>query len=364
MKKSSAKKRKFLTGFKPQYKLTDKIVGMLTAIAEAKTAIDRAKLLPKQELRLRRQALIRMTHSSTHIEGNQLNLHQVEAVYAHKKVDAPNRDIYEVQNYLKALRYIEQVVQKKQPLTERVVLKIHKFVTDKTLPDEQCGKYRNGPVYVVRRRLGFPDEKVYTGPEAQKVKKLMAELASWIHESEKRGVHPVIVAGVVHQEIAAIHPFADGNGRTARALATLVLYQRGFDFRRLFALEDYYNKDRSAYYQAINVGENYEQRKIDITPWLEYFAKGFKEEIDNVRIKVTSLALRKIDDKLHAQIYLDKDQMKILEFLDQMGRIAVSDVVDILECPKRTAQAHLQRLKKLKIIKQVGKGPASAYVLA
>ena len=350
--------------FKPQYKLTDKIVGMLTAIAEAKAAIDRAKLLPKQELRLRRQALIRMTHSSTRIEGNQLNLYQVEAVYAHKNIDAPNRDIYEVQNYLKALRYIAKVVQEKLSITEKIILRIHKLVTDKTLPNEQCGKYRKGPVYVVRHRLNMPDEKVYTGPEAKKVKKLMAGLVSWIRESEKQDVHPVIVAGVVHQEIAAIHPFADGNGRTARALATLVLYQRGFDFRRLFALEDYYNKDRPAYYKAINLGEHYEQRKIDITPWLEYFAKGFKEEIDNVKTKVTSLSLRKIDDKLHAQIYLDKDQMKILEFLDQMGRIAVSDVVDILECPKRTGQAHLQRLKKLKIIKQVGKGPASAYVLA
>ena len=349
--------------FKPQYKLTDKIVGMLTAIAEAKAAIDRAKLLPKQELRLRRQALIRMTHSSTRIEGNQLNLHQVEALYARKKVDAPNRDIYEVQGYLKALRYIGQVVQKKQLFAERVVLKIHKLATVKTLPDEQCGKYRTGPVYVVRRRLGMPDEVMYTGPEAKSVKSLMADLVAWVQESEKQDVHPVIAAGVLHQEIAAIHPFADGNGRTARALATLVLYQRGFDFRRLFALEDYYNKDRPAYYKAINVGENYEKRKTDITPWLEYFVKGFKEEIDNVKTKVTSLALRKVDDKLRAQIYLDKDQMEILEFLDQMGKIAVNDVVNILECPKRTAQAHLQRLKKLRIIKQIGKGPASAYVL-
>ncbi|MBU1988192.1 MAG: Fic family protein [Nanoarchaeota archaeon] len=350
--------------FKPQYKITNKIVAMLTAVAEAKTAIERAKLLPKQELRLRRQALIRMTHSSTHIEGNQLNLHQVEAVYARKKVDAPNRDIYEVQNYLKALHYIEQVVQKKQSLTEKVVLKIHKLVTDKTLPEKQCGKYRQVPIYVVRRRLGMPEEIVYTGPGAKEVKKLMAELIEWIQESEKQDVHPVIVAGVVHQEIAAIHPFADGNGRTARALATLVLYQRGFDFRRLFALEDYYNKDRPAYYRAINVGANYKERKTDITPWLEYFVKGFKEEIDNVKTKVASLSLRKVDAKLHAQIYLDKDQMKILEFLDQIGKITVKDVVDILECPKRTAQAHLQRLKTLKIIKQVGKGPASAYVLA
>lgn len=362
--------------FKPQYRLTDRIVQLLTAIAAAKAVIERAKLLPKQELRLRRQASIRMTHSSTHIEGNQLNLDQVEAVYARKKVDAPTRDIYEVQNYLKALRYIEQIVEipkqalrvasrrEKQLITEKVILKIHKLVTDKTLPEDRCGRYRRGLVYVVRRRLGMPQETVYKGPAAKNVPKLMEALVAWVRESEKHDVHPVIVAGVVHQEIAAIHPFADGNGRTARAIATLILYQRGYDFRRLFALEDYYNKDRSAYYRAINVGENYEKRKTDITPWLEYFVKGFKEEIDTVKTKVTSLSLKKVDGTLHAQVYLDKDQMKILEFLDRIGRITVKDVVDIIECPKRTAQAYLQRLKKLKIIKQVGKGPASAYVLA
>ncbi len=103
--------------FHPQYKLTNRIVAMLTAIAEAKAVIARAKLLPKQELRLRRQAWIRMTHSSTKIEGNILNIHQVEAVAARKRVDAPDRDIFEVENYLEALRYISQVVQKQQPIT-------------------------------------------------------------------------------------------------------------------------------------------------------------------------------------------------------------------------------------------------------
>ncbi len=89
---------------------------MLTAIAEARSVISRAKLLPKQELRLRRQALIRMSHSSTGIEGNRLNIRQVEAIVEHKKVDAPIRDIYEVQNYLNALRYISTVVKEKRRL--------------------------------------------------------------------------------------------------------------------------------------------------------------------------------------------------------------------------------------------------------
>lgn len=349
----------------PQYKLTNTILNMLTAIAEAKVMIERAKLLPKQELRLRRQALIRMTHSSTHIEGNMLNLNQVEAILKHQKIDAPARDIYEVENYLKALRYISQVVEKKKPITERVTLRIHKLVTDRTLPEEQSGYYRKGPVYVVRRRMGMPDETIYTAPDAKKVPQFMKDLIEWIQKSDKDAVNPIIVAGIAHAEFAAIHPFADGNGRTARALATLILYQRGYDFRRIFAVEDYYNKDRPRYYKAINAGRTYEERKPNyFTHWLEYFVRGFKEEVDNVKAKITTLALRKVDQNVESQIYLDKDQVKILEFLDQMNKIAVQDVMDILECPRRTAQLHLQKLKKLKMIQQIGKGPSSAYILA
>jgi Fic family protein len=349
--------------FNPKYKLTNSIVQMLTAIAESKAVIERAKILPQQELKLKRQALIRITHSSTAIEGNKLGMNQVEALLARKKIDAPQRDIYEVQNYLKALKYIEKIVKAKQPLTEKVLLNIHKLVTDKTLSREQCGHYRKSRVYVVRRRLGFPDEVIYTGPEANKVPELCKNLLRWISEGEKKEINPIIVAGVAHQEIAAIHPFADGNGRTARALATLILYKRGYDFRRLFALEDYYNQDRQSYYNAINIGENYEERRTDFTPWLEYFVKGFKEEIDNVRNTVAALSRRKINKNFGSQIFLKKEQMEILDFLDQVGKITVKDVMDILRCPKRTAQLHLQKLKKLEMIKQVEKGPASAYVM-
>jgi len=348
--------------FNPKYKLTNSIVQRLTAIAESKAVIERAKILPQQELKLRRQVLIRIMHSSTAIEGNGLGINQIEALLARKKIDAPQRDIYEVQNYLKVLKYIEKIVKIKQPITEKVLLNIHKLVTDKTLSREQCGHYRRSRVYVVKRRPGFPDEIIYTGPEANKVPELCKNLFGWISEGEKKEINPIIAAGVTHQEIAAIHPFADGNGRTARALATLILYKRGYNFRHLFALEDYYNRDRQSYYNAINIGENYKERRTDFTPWLEYFVKGFKEEIDNVRNMVVVLSRRKINKNIGSKIFLSKEQMEILDFLDQVGKITVNDVMDILKRPKRTAQLHLQKLKKLGMIKQVKKGPASAYM--
>ncbi|MBI4135737.1 Fic family protein [Candidatus Uhrbacteria bacterium] len=349
--------------FNPKYKLTDKILQNLTAIAEAKGIIDRAKILPKHELRLRRQAIIRMTHHSTEIEGNKLNIQQVEALYAKKKVDAADRDIYEVRNYLNALKYIEKNVAEKKPITEKVILKIHKLVTDKTLAPQYCGHYRTGPIYVVRRRFGMPQETLYTGPDAKKVAQLTADFVAWLKESEEKAINPVISAAIAHMEIAAIHPFNDGNGRTARALATLILYERGYDFRRLFALEDYYNTDRPSYYKAINLGATYDERRTDLTSWLEYFVRGFKQEIDEVKNKILPLSSRKIIGKIKSRIYLTPEQLKIIDFLDQVGRISVKDVEDVLSCPRRTAQLHLQKLKKIKIIKATGKGKTTAYIV-
>ncbi|MBI5076892.1 Fic family protein [Candidatus Falkowbacteria bacterium] len=348
--------------FDPKYRLTDKILQNLTAIAEAKGIIDRAKILPQQELRLRRQAIIRMTHHSTEIEGNKLNIQQVEALYAKKKVDAADRDIYEVKNYLNVLKYIEKIVAEKKSITEKIILKIHKLVTDKTLAPQYCGHYRTGPIYVVRRRFGMPQETLYTGPDAKKVPQLTADFVAWLKENEEKAINPVISATIAHMEIAAIHPFNDGNGRTARALATLILYQRGYDFRRLFALEDYYNTDRPSYYKAINLGATYNERRTDLTSWLEYFVKGFKKEIDEVKNKILPLSSRKMDGKIKSQIYLTPEQLKIIDFLDQVRRISVKDVEDILSCPRRTAQLHLQKLKKIKIIKAIGKGKTTAYI--
>ncbi len=348
--------------FSPKYKLNNKILSDLTAIAEAKGFIDRAKILPRQELQLKRQAVIRMTHHSTEIEGNRLDIRQVEALYANKKIDAPDRDVYEVKNYLKALKFIEKIVAEKKSITEKIILKIHKLVTDKTLAPQFCGHYRPGPIYIVRRRIGQPQETMYTGPAAKQVPKLMPAFVDWLKESEKKELNPVIAAAITHMEIAAIHPFNDGNGRTARTLSTLILYERGYDFRRLFALEDYYNTDRPAYYKAINLGKTYEERGTDITSWLEYFIKGFKQEIDSVKEKILRLSARRIDGKIKSQIYLTPEQLKIIDFIDQVGRISAKDVEYVLSCPKRTAQLHLQKLKKIKIIKAVGKGKSTAYI--
>jgi Fic family protein len=110
------------------------------------------------------------------------------------------------------------------------------------------------------------------------------------------------------------------------------------------------------------VGKTYDERRVDVTSWLEYFIKGFKEEIYEVKTKIISLSARSINGKIKSQVYLTPEQLKIIDFLDQVGKISVGDVEDVLSCPRRTAQLQLQKLKKIKMIKSVGKGKATAYV--
>jgi len=351
--------------FKPKYTIINKMLNNLMEIAEVRSLVLHTPILPMQEAKLRRQALARMIHSSTSIEGNILNRYEVEKIIAGKKVDAPKRDIFEVKNYQEAMYYVSKFVQEKRQLTTKTILEIHRLVTKNTIEKEKCGHFRKGKVYVVARRSKKIIKISYAGPEAKQVPKLVRNLIDWLKKAKREKICPIIVAAMAHAEIAAIHPFADGNGRTARILATLILYQRGYDFRKLFALEDYYNQNRPAYYKAIHLGKNYKERlTADSTNWLEYFIQGFKVEMQNVREKIIPLSLDvKLRKKLGGPVYLDKNQIKIIDFIITMSRIERSDVEDILNVSRATAARMLQELVKIGLIVQKGTKKNVYYII-
>ena len=351
--------------FNPKYTITHQILNNLVGVAEIKSLVLRTPILPRQEMKLRRDALIRMIHSSTSIEGNILNRYEVEKVLAGEKVDAPKKDISEVKNYRDALYYISKFVEKKQKITAKTILEIHRLTTKNVLDKDNCGNFRKSKVYVVSRRGNKIIKVSYAGPEAKQVPKLVQDLTSWLNKTKEKNICPVLAAAIAHSEIAAIHPFADGNGRTARLLATLVLYQRGYDFRKLFALEDYYNQNRPAYYKAIHLGKNYQERmQGDLTNWLEYFTGGFESEMAGVKEKIIPLSLDyKMLKKIGGQVYLDKKQIKIIDFMMTMGKVGSNDVVDILNVKERMAQKYLRGLERTKLLKKIGKGPTTRYVL-
>ncbi|MBU1018984.1 MAG: Fic family protein [Patescibacteria group bacterium] len=346
--------------FDPKFKITPGILNALNRIEVLKADIDKCRIHPKEEYRLKKAAMLSMVHHSTAIEGNTLNEFEIKKVLAGGKIDALPREIYEVKNYKKALDWIS--ARKSSSITEKDVLKIHRLLSMKILPENRSGKYRKEPVYVVARTPSSQEIR-YTAPDDKKVKTLVGNLCKWINASSKEKLSPIIIAGIAHAEIAAIHPFADGNGRAARLLATLILYTEKYDFRKLFALENYYNGNRPAYYDAIHLGKNYKKRSEgDLTNWLEYFTSGFLWEMELVMDKIKHL-LYLGKNGSQEKIVLSKQEIQILDFLQDMNDITSKDIVEILTVSKRTAQRYLAGLMKKGLVKKEGDKKGARYLM-
>jgi len=198
--------------FKPNFRYTHKIVNNLTAISAARTLILNAPLIPKWEVSLRREALIKSAHSSTAIEGNPLTLEQVTDLAAGRDIMVRRKDKQEVLNYLEALDRIPAFA-KRAPFAKADLLEVHKIVTKETLdnPADE-GTFRNQQVAVVNRATG---EIIFMPPPTDQVAALVDEYLEWFNSQEAKEIDPVLTAGVTHYELVRIHPFVDGNGRTA-----------------------------------------------------------------------------------------------------------------------------------------------------
>lgn len=350
--------------FDPKYSVTPRIISNMTEIAEIKASVERSRVLPLNEAQLRRQAILRMAHTSTSIEGNKLAQFEVGKVLEGKTVRGSQKDILEVENYYQALKMLEGMAKTKNNVTVEEILKLHKLVIAGLVEKEKVGRLRPGDVYVLDD-LGDGREMLrFKAPAANSVLRLLNDLLLWLKKSKNEGIHPIIRAGILHLEFVSIHPFTDGNGRVARLLTQLQLYRDGWDFRKILVLEDYYNQDRMSYYSAENKAQGKSYKKgMDFSFWLEYFTTGFLVEARKALESVQSIGFGKAS-KQSEQVFLDKDEIQIVDFLTTTGRITSDDVVDILSVAKRTAQLKLKNLSDKGLLKLDGKGPSSYYTIA
>ena len=213
--------------YQPKFAVSAQVVGELERIAVLRERILSATVQVPWMPSLQRDARVRNTHSSTAIEGNPLTLEQVRLIEeGHGLPAEPSRAKREVLNYLAGLRYVERHADKKR-VTHRDVFTLHTTLAAEVMDQGDAGRYRDIQVYVGR----------YTPPEPQLVRELMAELLAWWN-GQSREWSPVISSAILHYQFEAIHPFADGNGRTGRALALWELYRRGFDMHHIFSVDD------------------------------------------------------------------------------------------------------------------------------
>ncbi len=349
--------------FNSKYTVTDKILNNLTAIASAREVIEQAYLVPKWEAKLRRQALLHNTHSSTAIEGNKLSLEQVEALAEGKNIIATNKDKQEVLNYLEALEKIPALAEKGK-IKVVDILNLHRILTKNVMQNvADSSAFRDRQVFVGKRVFegtGFKEKVEYMPPKTNEVPGLVKEFIDWLNLEKAWEINPVLLAGIVHYEIARIHPFIDGNGRIARLLATLILYLSGFDHRRIFALDDYYDRDRQSYYSALKTAQ---VNNGDITQWLEYFTSGVAYSVSEAREAVLKVGLKKKNGK-KTQISLTLKQMKIVEYINMHGKVSNKDLRELFKISAQAVHKELIKLLKLKVIKSVGAGRALHYILA
>jgi Fic family protein len=348
--------------YKPKFYISNQILKNIGSIEASKEIIDHAPLLPYFEKEFREDALVRSVHYGTHIEGNELNFTEAEKVLQGQNIPARERDIQEVINYRKVLEYIGHLKAEETGLkmTEELIKELHKMTVHNLLPEAQCGVYRKTQVVVKNSLTG---EVSFRPPMAVAVPFQIRELLEFIEMAKEQDIHPVLESGVVHYEFVRIHPFLDGNGRVARAFATLILFLEGYDIRRFFSLEEYFDKDALKYYQAL---QSVEKADGDLTKWLEYYTLGLSYELSKIREKVESISIdAKLKEKLGgAPILLSPRQLKIIEYIQKVGYLqnqAFGSLFPMIS--EDTILNELKALLKNGIIKKQGVTKGAKYIM-
>ncbi len=356
--------------FIPNYIISNKILRYVGIVDAAREVIINAPLVPAWEAKFRKEAAERMIHHGTHLEGNPLSEEEVKDVLEGNEVIARDRDIQEILNYRNVLKFIDAIAAqigagRAYRLTMETILEIHRLTTDRILEPEVAGQFRVRQVVVRNSKTG---QISYEPPPAVEVPFLVEDLVNWINSLEGKDTHPIIKAGIIHYELARIHPFTDGNGRVARAVATLIMFLDGYDIRKFFSLEEYFDENPMDYYLTLQAVSNQlviDSHERDLTPWLEYFVEGVAIELNRVKEKVQRISVdARIKEKNGDQIVLNERQMMILEYLHRHKNMHNKDFRKIFpDYSDDTVLRELKFLRQKGLIKKLGGTKRAEYVL-
>lgn len=347
--------------YAPQYRITDELLNLITQIEGVHAKISTSYILPEREIEMRYRATVEATHSSTSIEGNPLNRKQVEKTLS--DTSPLTRHVYaetEVRNYKRAIDFIDKRKSSGEKMSIEDILTVHKIITDELLDNERAGNWRRNPVYIENQR----EEVIYTAPEPERVQDEVDQLLSWLNNASY-DIHPVIASAIFHIQFVSIHPFADGNGRSTRALTMLYLGLRNYDFRGSLVLDSYYSTDKQAYYAALHdvQGNTYATaRKARLDNWIMYFADGFLVSARVLAAEVALLSSAVNDVRVNRK--MTRDETDILSYIQQFGSISVSEAKDVLRgVPRRTIQRKLKGLVDAGLIQLSGATHEAKYTL-
>jgi len=308
--------------YKPPFTITTKAVKLIAEISEKIGAITALSDNPLS-LQLRRENRIKTIHSSLAIESNMLSIQQITDIIDDKRVLGAPDEIQEVKNAVEAYKLLLQL----NPKSEKDLLRAHRLMTADLV--KLNGKYRNGGVGI------FNGTKVvHAAPPAMRVPELMADLFSWLKNSDE---HPLIKSCVFHYEFEFIHPFEDGNGRMGRLWQTVILKQ----WKPVFAwipVETLVKQHQKEYYEALN----FTQTNANSTQFIEFMLNLLNTEIDGIisRQKVT--------------IKVTINQQKIIEAIKKNPYIKQAELAESIGITPKSIKSNMKKLQDEGIIRRVG----------
>ena len=333
-------------GFHPTFTITNRITAGLTSIERARGFLEGAKLSEEWLADMRHRAFVLEAHHTTHIEGTQLTLDQSRRLL--EGLDAPGadpEDVAELLNYRRAFEFVSDYVATGGTVTEAAIREIHKrLVLGVRGGSAAPGEYRKVQNYLVNSATG---EVTYTPPPAYDVPIMMAQFCEWMNSAHE--AHPVLEAGLAQFQLVHIHPFLDGNGRASRLLSTLLLYRAGYDFKRLFTISEFYDRDRAAFYAAI---QSVRRNAMDMTAWLEYFVGGLTTQLEEAK-ELGTRAMRR--DALVLKHGLSKRQGKALGHMLEHGSLTIQQYEELApSVNRRTLQRDLRKLTDVGLVEVEG----------
>lgn len=297
-----------------QVVLTNEILKYITEIEQNRYKVSSIKLSKPVMNKLRKNSKKKSTYASNRIEGNPLSEKQVDEIIENDERKHYLKPEQEVRNYFLALNYLEEKVSKKEKFSTKLILDVQKLV-EKGASKEKIGL--RGPMppgilfAVYDSKTGNPE---YIPPEYCDIPALLDELVEYVNTTD---AHPLIVAAVVHYQLVTIHPFEDGNGRTARLLSSYIMDLNGYGFNGIGSLEEYFAYDIDEYYESIQMGLPalyYSGRENPPHPeiWINYFLRMVKLYSG----KVCDLQMASNEEDIAASLsFLKGKEKELLRFL-------------------------------------------------
>ena len=331
--------------------LTNQLLNSLIDIEKNKIILENTKVPVELSNKFRKNTRKRSSYASNAIEGNPLTYEQVE-----NAIESKNRHFLkpeqEVRNYYLALELLSKELEEKTPYSTNLLLKVQKQIVLGESKDKigLRGQMPPGVLFAVYdNKTGRPE---YIPPEYIDVPILLEELEDYINNSDD---HPIIKAAILHYQLVTIHPFEDGNGRTARIMSNYILSYYGYGFKEIGSLEEYFSYDLDEYYSSLQMGLPalyYNGRNNPPHPeiWINYFIKVFslysskvtkiatESTIDNEKERLNRLSIKA--KKLLE--YLSKEKITVFSPIDIAGAFKVSNRTIINWCSELCQNAYLK----------------------